>query len=445
VAWEGVSIALNDPALEPDPTWTRIDSTDNLVASYTIDRGRQYELDQTDTGRASVVINDVDGILDPTNAVGPYYGQIEPLLQIAIALHNPVSDNWKPLFRGFIEDFDYTVDPSLKVNRLTINCVDAFAILEAIELTGSAAGDPAPAFGNEVSADQEGDVFYEAKAVDDRILQALADAGWDTSMSRIFSGNVSCADQMASSGDSLLSIVRDAADAEFPGLGNVYVSREGYVTFHGRMAKFTPEDVAATGDWVFTEWKAGDAAAVAADGLNHTAHIRELAFNRGLSKIINQATCTPSGILDADVPGQTVRDLTSQGFYGIRSWSATDLVILEGTTTGNSAKDECKAFAQYWINNMASPQNRISQLGFRAIDPSSAHATPNWTFLCNAEISDRVLVTVAFPGGGGFTAEPFFIEGVHYDVTPLNEDYHDVKLTLDVSPAGYYNDSSGLT
>ena len=63
-------IAFDDPTLEPDPTWTRIDSYPHLVTSYTIDRGRQYELDRTDTGRATVQIAD-DG----------RWGQIHPLLR----------------------------------------------------------------------------------------------------------------------------------------------------------------------------------------------------------------------------------------------------------------------------------------------------------------------------------------------------------------------------
>ena len=65
------NIAFDDPTLTWEPTWTRLDNTDNLVTSYTIDRGRQYELDTTDTGRATVEITDTDGILDPTNPPAP--------------------------------------------------------------------------------------------------------------------------------------------------------------------------------------------------------------------------------------------------------------------------------------------------------------------------------------------------------------------------------------
>ena len=102
-----------------EPTWTQIDSYANLVTSYTIDRGRQYELDHTDVGRAVVSIADVAGILDPTNGSGPYFGQIEPLKQIALCRYNPVAGAWYTRYRGWIEELTYDFDPSQKVNRLT--------------------------------------------------------------------------------------------------------------------------------------------------------------------------------------------------------------------------------------------------------------------------------------------------------------------------------------
>jgi hypothetical protein len=49
-----------------------------LVASYSIDRGRSFELDRTDTGTARVAINDTAGILDPTNSTGPYSARSSP-------------------------------------------------------------------------------------------------------------------------------------------------------------------------------------------------------------------------------------------------------------------------------------------------------------------------------------------------------------------------------
>jgi hypothetical protein len=113
-------------------------ATASLVAGYQIDRGRAYEFDRTDTGKAVVTINDREGVLDPRNSTTPYFGLLEPLLQIQIELLNPVTDVWWVRYRGFIEEFDYGVDPSTHVStlgrrsgltRLQISCVDLFEIL----------------------------------------------------------------------------------------------------------------------------------------------------------------------------------------------------------------------------------------------------------------------------------------------------------------------------
>ena len=140
-----LSLAFDDDSLVWDPTWTRIDSTPNLVASAQIDRGRQYELDRTDTGRATVSINDVDGVLDPTNSSGPYYGLIEPLVQAVICRHDPVRNAWRQRFRGFIEEMDYSFDPSQRVNRLTLTLVDLFEFVNATQMQLGYFGDtPGP-------------------------------------------------------------------------------------------------------------------------------------------------------------------------------------------------------------------------------------------------------------------------------------------------------------
>ena len=87
------------------------------IAEYTIDRGRTFELDRCDTGRATVMIHDTEGLLDPTNAgdLG-----IQPLLQARLAIWNPVLEDWYTRFRGFVEAVEFEFHPSQLVNTVTI-------------------------------------------------------------------------------------------------------------------------------------------------------------------------------------------------------------------------------------------------------------------------------------------------------------------------------------
>jgi hypothetical protein len=445
-------VAFDDPTLEWAPTWTALDQAHpSLVTSYSIDRGRQFELDRTDTGRATVELRDRDGILDPTNSSSPYYGKLEPLLQAMIGRHNPMDDVWHTRYRGFIEDYDYSFDPSQRVNMLTVTLVDLFEILAAIELQPGQAGQTPP-------KESEGNIFFEPDMVNDRITGILgptppsgAGVGIPAEYWVVFSGNVEVYQTVYSPGENVLSVIQEAADGEFPGApSNVYVDRLGRLAFHGRYSKFDPVGVhSGLSDpslWEFVQWKVGDRAAVLAAPPDEMAQLRRFGFNRGLSKIINQATATPTeaprgvALTQAEMAAQVVNDLTSQAKYGIRSWSAQELLTRRHKTGGNTDLEECKKYAEYYIANYAQPRNRVTDIGFRTVRPGAAGAGETWDLLSRLDISHSVEITIASPGGGGFNAEPFFVEGVHEQVSPLQPDYDEITMTLDLSPKAYYDE-----
>jgi len=465
-----VSVAFNDPTLEPTPTWTALDD-DGFVSGYTIDRGRQFEFDRTDTGTAVVTINDRDGTLDPTNSSSPYYGLLEPLLQIKIELWNPVASTWSTRFRGFIDEFDYQIDPWVRQNalgttvgvtRLRMSCVDMFAILSAIEMF------PDGSFGDTPPVSKQGNIFFDNATAQDRITQALANAGIDSALYSIFTMNVYAAEATYSPGDTVLQVIEDAADAELPTVANVYVDRIGRLQAHGRLAVFDPDGTAsgAGAAWDFHRWHLGDGKAVTASPTT-MAHIREFSYNRGGSKVFNYALCTPQGMSDVEqvtptaMAAQTKSDSASLSQFGFRPWSAENLLIAHptatgvatmttpgaGILTGNSAIDETAAMAQFIINNYKEAHNRVTQITFKSQHPSATGAAANWAFLCGADIADMAEVTVRGPGDTSsayvFNAEPFLILGIHEEVRPLNPDYAYVTLSLDLQPIPA--DSTGLT
>jgi hypothetical protein len=426
-------VAFGEDTLAPNPDWTRVDAYESLLTSYTIDRGRSYELDRTDVGRATIQITDTDGILDPTNADGPFFGQIEPLLQAMIGRWNPVTAEWVTRYRGFIEEMDYSFDPSQQVNRLTITLVDIFEIVNAVKMWPGDFGDTPP-------AESEGQVFFDDAHADDRIIQVLGNAGIPVEWYVVFSLNVTLWEAVYSPAESAMTAIQEAADGDFPGVANVFTDRLGRLAVHGRHSRFDPVGVASgAGDdvWDLHQWHAGDGAAVNASPAT-TAHIRRFAANRGLAKVINSALATPQGIDDADVEGQIVKDTDSIARFGIRSWEAQNLLTKVGLADGADALVETKRFAEYYVANYSLPRNRVTDIQFRSMRPDQAGASENWRLLSLVDIGDTCSVTIGSPGGGGLTDEAYFVEGVHEEVHPLNADYDDVTVRLDLSPRAYF-------
>jgi hypothetical protein len=444
-----IGVAFHDSTLEPTPTWTYLTATDNLSAAYTIDRGRSVEFDKTNTGTAVIEINDRDGVLDPTNSSGPYAGLIEPLLQVQIERINPVTGNWQSRFRGFIEDLDYGIDPSQRITRLQLSCVDLFAILTAIEMQPqpSAADATLAAFGDDLPKQKDqGNIYFQNATAHDRATNVLGNAGIPVDFYVVFSLNVNMLTSPYAPSENVLQVLQDVADADMPTVANVFCDRFGRLCLHGRQARFDPLGTfeSTTPDrWAWRHWKAGDGAAVAAHPTT-TAQIRQLAFNRGLSKVYNSALCTPNQLAAELIWKQYARDDASIATYGYHSWSAENLFVDSGITTGLSGPDECLLFAEYIRDNYAQPRNRVSLLGFQSVASARIAAAPTWDLLSNCDIGDLLDLTVATPGGGGFNLEPFFIEGLHEQVTPLNPEMPNVVLTLDVSPKAYFPPDSPL-
>lgn len=431
-------MAFGADALVWAPTWTNLDSVDSLVSSYTIDRGRAFEMDQTDGGRATVDILDRDGLLDPTNPAGPHYGQIEPLTQCRLQSWNPILGQMQPRFRGWVSDWNYDFDPSQQVNRLRVELTDMFEILGAVDML------PYPTFGVDPATndhpDSVGQILYLGTNVQERINHILADVGVPDEFSVVFTGNVLIWATVYSVGETALSAIQEAADAEWPGVSNVYCDRLGRIVFHGRLAKFDPGGVASgatPGAWDWHHWRAGDGAAVHAN-LGAVAQLREFGFNLGVSKIINSAVAYPNGASDETIAAQTVEDAASITRYGRRSWSAQNLLTRAGLLDDSDALTETKRFAQYYVDNYKQPRNRVNSIEFRSVRPGAAGSSITWRLLTEIDISDQIDLTVGSPGGGGLSAEPYFVEGVHETVQPLNPDYDDVTVTLDLSPQAYF-------
>ena len=441
MAPQGVCIAFGDATLAPNPSWTRIDDPNNIgvVQGWNVDRGRNKELDKNQTGTATIDVIDKTGVLDPTNPGSPFVDNINPMKQAAIALRNPVTNAWSTIYRGFSDwEFEISSDTGFKAIKTTIECEDAFDLMSALEMTpGNHYGKKTTGTGiNKLLAQYEGDIqFAEDQQPHDRINQALDDAGWPSSLREVFSGNIKLQMTTYARRDQLLTVILDTADAEFPGVANVFISKEGNFVFHGRYARFDPFNP----QYHISQWYAGDFAACEAD--SDYAPIHRLGFRRSKQDIINVGLALPKGVTDYDAPKNIIIDTASVGTYGWRTAVFEDLVVKNGiipSAPDLTAVQETKLYGQYYVDNMADPQTRITQLTFKSKRADHPNAGALWALMCGVEIGDVVTVKTTHPGGGGFNNVDFFVEGVHYSAGPLKANMHDITLTLDVSPRAFY-------
>lgn len=437
-----VLIALADGPLVAAPTWTRYDNlTDCRCAGYDIQRGRQSELDVTDTGTATVYFRDRNRVVDDVDLVGR---------QIVLQCWNPVASEWVPQFRGHVDAITYEVDPSGVKSEVQFQCVDIFAYLAGVRiLVNGTMGDTRP-------AGLVGSAFYEDGPVatgtndpDDggRIEHLMFDAKVSTDMYVAFSGNILVNETLYDSSDNILSALRDAADAEFPGVANLYVDKRGgtdgtggRVAFHGRLARFDPDGTAAgasAGAWDFTRWDA----ASGADVTGGVAQIRAFSYSYPRSRVINAYVAWPRADENGDefdqanVEALERTDGASIIALGYHGRSAPDLIIKAHKTNGNTGAQECGLFGDYYVGNYSTVRRNVETVTFKAMRPDDARASATWAAMLGMDISDIVNLTI---GEAGVAGEDYYVEGIRMEVRPLNPTHDYVEVTPNLSPAAYY-------
>ena len=233
--------------------------------------------------------------------------------------------------------------------------------------------------------------------------------------------------------DTILAAMRDAADAEFPGVANVYVDKRGILQFHGREARFDPATVSASAtNWDYNTWKAGDGTAIAGD--SSYAMVKDFSFNRPRSRIINTALSYPVGIKEDNIPDMVVTDSSSVSTYGYRGWSAPNLIVLDNFNNSNTGADECILYSTHYKDNYATPRKNIQRLMVTTLHPGDSYASSNWAFVTGIDISDTVTVTL----GDASIDEDFFVEGVDITARPATDTYDYVEIVPNLTPAAFY-------
>jgi hypothetical protein len=221
----------------------------------------------------------------------------------------------------------------------------------------------------------------------------------------------------------------------------MYMSKKGWLIFHGRQARFRP-DVA---EYQIAKRTVGDPSATELDA--DVVPVSELEWSLGWDNVFNSASATPQGIgsgldwrpLDPEVDDIDGQYVVAPGVLptDVRSITFDNLQTLIGIATGNNSLVETKLMAQYYVENYAEPIPRISRMVFKSRRPGALNGAALWQHLCNCEISDLLTLKTEHPGGGGFD-DQYYVEGIHYTGRPGSGEVPMIELALDVSPRAHW-------
>lgn len=462
---DGICIAFGQNWSTTSPTWTRLDDPNvpvwgfkagtphntNCVSGWTVDRGRSYELDKTQTGTATITLQDPHGWFDPTNAASPFYGKLNVMLPASISIYDPNNNFYTCVFTGFVESWNWTTTIDEKLMIVTVNLVDGFEILGQAELVPSINGVTVLAGDSSNNAIQNRMVAVLNTPLPGGV-QAWPDDGLLGANSRwrnINSGNSFIAPTVYNPSTTVLSVLQDCADAEFPGVANVFMNKIGAISFYGRYVRFQPSNYPLD----VKRWTVGDRGGQENEG---AAVANDIEWTEDTSKLINSVLCYPNKCPQIQILNQLYTDTSSITKYGNRSIAITDLLSFGQPGTANQTAQPatmagalacCLYFAKYYVKNYSVPNLRITKLQFGS-RPTGDSQT--WLFIASVEIGDLLTVWTTNAGGGGFgvgageeTPTQFFVEGIHYVVSgPLFNEVPEVQLTLDVSPKQWFENQT---
>lgn len=445
----GVSISLEDGPLVESPTWTRLDNLAGiLIEKIEIVRGRPDERSKVAPAQVTITGKDTNGVLDPTNSNSVLFPWIAPVKQMAVSLYRPDTAEWHWLVRGHNATFNFDFDVSELWTEFTITFTDALDIINDAEVIPDGKL-------NFVAAESIGDCYYTGQHVDDRLFAVLEDAAtafegqtWPAGMLEVASGNVFVQGRAYSSRTSLLQVIDEAVDAEFPFAANRYITKYGAFAFRGRFYRFSPtfyqaaNDASRSAGHRLVQWNVGDAAAAQADPT--VANVNGLTFGDDKDYLINAALVTPVGISTEQLASgdNSFSDAPSIALYGVRTAGMSfENLIIAAAEDGNTFVQEAASYADAIVGNYKDPVTFVKEFTLKNPSPgdSTTQATAVWDVLTGIELSDMVFVTTDHPGGGGFNpADTIFdqyhwVESLRYTLTALQGDEWMVELTVGMS------------
>lgn len=113
------------------PVWTDVSE---YLKGFSVNRGRQRELDTFQAGRAQITLSNEDRRFDPTYAAGPYWPDVVPMRRVRIQA--TWGGTLYDVFTGYVDSWEQQYDPPQSATCV-VSATDAFKVLANIELPAS--------------------------------------------------------------------------------------------------------------------------------------------------------------------------------------------------------------------------------------------------------------------------------------------------------------------
>jgi hypothetical protein len=277
-----------------------VDISDSIV-SVSSSRGKNRDLDKYVSGSVSVQLRNETRLFDPKNTASPYVNDLVPRRRVRVFADSV------PVFTGRVTDWNLSYSPSGE-STAELLASDAFTLLATQVLTAGTA-----------VAEQTGE---RIGAVLD-----MASVDWPAADRRIDTGLAEVGAQVFDGTENALTYLQQVELSE--GGGNLFMSREGYVTFVDRsVSPATSEAI------VFAD-----------DGSGIPFVSAEVDY--GSENLFNEITVTsPAGTAIAS-------DALSQTNYGISAFSVDSLVSTQG---------QLDSLADFLLKRYKNPEYRFQSL-----------------------------------------------------------------------------------
>lgn len=339
---DGITFQYPDLLLEWAPTTQPTASSQTYtpvterLREFSWGYGRNDEQATFEAGSGYVLIDNRDRAFDPSNTAGTWFGNIKP--RKAWRLRYRWNGVVYPGFVAYSRGYPQTWPSGGFDNVVRVDLVDAFAVLANVDLI---VGFTRP-----------------VESSDQRIAAVLDACGIPAALRALDTGSVQVeALNVTSPGTSALEHAKAVAqDAE---LGQLFVAKDGKVTFHNRQRRENAASVYTfTDDPAGSYFYGGDPAA----GFDDTY-------------LWNYLRVSGSD----DTTGQVSQDAASQ---------ADHFVLTKQISSKLNYANDRQALGDYYIDKYAQAQLRIPALPFTgATNPSVL-----WPALLGLEVSNRVTV-----------------------------------------------------